>query len=430
MQISDRFGPIPVSATLDANGNGTVVFQVNGKNARITTLFVKASTSTKQAVCTLYKGQVGDSNVIGNTNSGSTGAPAWGQIDLLDGETLYVVWRGGDVGAVATATFVGVALPFDQIGAPYLQWSDPIAAGDGSLIYPALKSPNYVAGSVGWQIDRLGNAEFNDVSIRGSLHAEAPNGAYVDISNTLFGGGEIDFMPSDFTDPTIQGSMQPGYIQGSKFQGATNGTYLKISSPSIGLSGSPASANPVQMFMYSGTWEGSPAIVEFQGLAGANPVSVLVDGTDIGKGWIAGAGITTSNTPVNATETTQLTAKNISGNSATYQAGRIYKVVVTGGCLTGGTTVAPLFRIRKTNPAGQQIDAWRAPCVNASQTYPANYITYFQVGTTDIVADIVVTLVGTGVVAVQLTAAPTSVATVNIYDDGATPSRTWVPTLI
>lgn len=174
-QISDRFGPLQYQVTLDASGNGTISWQPNGKNARVTNLFVKVTTVVLQATCTVYLGQISDGRAINLTNSGSTGAAASGQIDIQDGETLYVVWRGGDVGAVATVTLVGVALPFDQVGASHLDWADPIAAGDGSLIYPAVKSPNFSTGVAGWRIERNGNVEFNNAVIRGSLIAGGGN---------------------------------------------------------------------------------------------------------------------------------------------------------------------------------------------------------------------------------------------------------------
>lgn len=171
--LPNRFGPLRFTVVLDGTGAGTVTFQPNGSNARITNLFVKVTTATLQAVCTIYKGQVADGNIVSNTNSGSTGAPATGTIDLFDGETLFIVWRGGDVGATATATITGNTLPFDQVSASSFVWANPIAAGDGSLIYPAIKSPNFVAGTTGWSIARDGTAEFSDATIRGTVEAGA-----------------------------------------------------------------------------------------------------------------------------------------------------------------------------------------------------------------------------------------------------------------
>lgn len=170
-QLTDRFGPIQQQVVLNGSGNGQVTFQPNGSNARITNLFVKVSTTVNQAQCFMYKGQVADSTLIQNTNSGSTGAAAQGAIDLMDGETLFVVWRGGDVGATATATFVGNTIPFDQIGSSTITWADPIAAGDGSLVYPQIKSPDFQTGVSGWILRRDGSVEFSSAVIRGSLSA-------------------------------------------------------------------------------------------------------------------------------------------------------------------------------------------------------------------------------------------------------------------
>lgn len=174
-QLTDRFGPIPSNVVLDGSGNGTLTFQPNGSNARITNLYVNVATSVAQAVCTIYKGQVAPSNIIDSTNSGSTGASAKGAIDLTDGETLYVVWTGGDAGARAFATFTGVVIPFDQIGASSIDWNDPIAAGDGSLVYPQIKSPDYQTGVSGWAIFRNGNVEFNNATVRGEVIAGGGN---------------------------------------------------------------------------------------------------------------------------------------------------------------------------------------------------------------------------------------------------------------
>lgn len=174
-QLTDRFGPIQQQVILNGSGNGQVTFQPNGSNARITNLFVKVATSAAQAQCFMYKGQVADSTLIQNTNSGSTGAAAQGSIDLMDGETLYVVWTGGDPGAVATATFVGNTIPFDQIGSTNITWEDPIAAGDGSLVYPQMKSPDFQTSISGWILRRDGSVEFGSAVIRGSVSAAGGN---------------------------------------------------------------------------------------------------------------------------------------------------------------------------------------------------------------------------------------------------------------
>lgn len=48
-----------------------------------------------------------------------------------------------------------------------MAFSNPITGGQGTLVRPAIKSPDYVPGVSGWSINRDGSAEFNDLDIRG-----------------------------------------------------------------------------------------------------------------------------------------------------------------------------------------------------------------------------------------------------------------------
>lgn len=52
-------------------------------------------------------------------------------------------------------------------------FSDSIVAGIGSLIRTFIKSPNYVAGVTGWSINKDGSAEFNNVTVRGTVEVDA-----------------------------------------------------------------------------------------------------------------------------------------------------------------------------------------------------------------------------------------------------------------
>jgi hypothetical protein len=258
-QLTDRFGPIPQQVPLDGSGNGTMTFQVNGSNARVTNLYVKVSTSTKQAVCTMYKGQVADSNLIQSTNSGSTGATASGAIDLTDGETLYVVWTGGDAGATAFATFTGVTIPFDQVGPSTIEWSDPIAAGDGSLVYPALKSPNYVTGSTGWIIRRDGTFELSGGIFRGDVSVTGPNNSSIEIDPSN-GQPIIYFNPDTVGPPAAALPVASGvvYVFTSNF---TTQEYAMILASPNEINHSPA-----QVILISGNNLGSEPVVEVSGI--------------------------------------------------------------------------------------------------------------------------------------------------------------------
>lgn len=344
MKLTQRFGPIPVTTTLDGSGNGTVTFQPNGSNARITNLFVKVSTATNQAVCTIYKGQIADGNAINTTNSGSTGAPATGAIDLTDGETLYVRWTGGDAGATATATFSGITIPFDQVGPSALEWADPIAAGDGSLVYPALKSPNYLAGIAGWKIDRDGNAEFNDIDVRGNGIFGNPAGERLELtdagdleiydsSNVLiatidesgikfYDSGDVVAWIDNFavtfqdtfgnsidvtTDPAFGALIlfntedpvglviSPGRAYATTFPAQDDAPVLVLQSP---YQSSPSVRNYARIYIIGEDSAANPAKIDFR--TGGGPVSVL-DGADlIVEGDLSVAGVGYQSTKVKA----------------------------------------------------------------------------------------------------------------------------------
>lgn len=49
-----------------------------------------------------------------------------------------------------------------------MAFANPITGGQGALLRPAIKSPNYMPGMSGWTINRDGTAEFADLTIRSS----------------------------------------------------------------------------------------------------------------------------------------------------------------------------------------------------------------------------------------------------------------------
>ncbi len=98
-----------------------------------------------------------------------------------------------------------------------MQFSDPIVAGS-TLIRPAIKSPDYVAGVSGWSINRDGSAEFNDVLVRGDITVTIP--PYGDVSlETFFRCKAMEtpfFVPTETlqtttTTPTQLDTLQYSY---------------------------------------------------------------------------------------------------------------------------------------------------------------------------------------------------------------------------
>jgi hypothetical protein len=410
------FGPIPATVILDASGNGTVAFQATGSAARVTNLFCKVSTVVNQATVSVYLGTIADTNRVFNNNSGSTGFTAQGQIDVPDGTILYVVWTGGDVGASAIATFSGRAIPFDQIAGGFeMRADDPIAAGDGSLIFPALKSPNFVTTVSGWRISRNGDAEFNNAIIRGTLDIA---GGVVIIQNN---GITIDGMNDRFIMNTGTGfKASPVPDDGSYITHDDAGIFWHLPDPSAinGLtsdSGSIFVSTPTsgsiefpRLSIASPLWTGKNRAyirVTGEGSTGtdtffeveANKIRVEAEvsgkgiiedynGVELyGKGFKTNVVTASSTAAIGTTETVIFTTPSVK-----WEANRAYRILMNNR-YSGVSNPIPLVRCRKTNLAGQSlVDNGRV--VVDGGTYHVPWTAVFTVGGSDVTAALVMSL--------------------------------------
>lgn len=83
-------------------------------------------------------------------------------------------------------------------------FSNPVADAAGNLVRAVMKSINYVMGISGWQISRNGDAEFNDVTVRGELLVTDPDGSQVKIFDDNPGNGaSIEMTPATLVGHTI-----------------------------------------------------------------------------------------------------------------------------------------------------------------------------------------------------------------------------------
>lgn len=106
-QVSDE-------VTLDASGNGTLTFRPSGRTWKLTRVFMQVQNATTRAVSntneaqgTVYIGSLAATSLVGGTIAASTGDTAMADETVTDGTPLYVVFTGGDVGAIAVATIGG-----------------------------------------------------------------------------------------------------------------------------------------------------------------------------------------------------------------------------------------------------------------------------------------------------------------------------------
>lgn len=86
-------------------------------------------------------------------------------------------------------------------------FQDPILAG-ATLVRDGIQSEGYVAGSVGWRINRDGSAEFNSGTFRGALLVNNPGGTgYVQIAvNQATGVPQIFLVPETVSGVTVSGA--------------------------------------------------------------------------------------------------------------------------------------------------------------------------------------------------------------------------------
>jgi hypothetical protein len=58
-------------------------------------------------------------------------------------------------------------------------FSNPITGGQGALVRPAIKSPDFLTAVRGWTINKDGSAEFNNVVVRGTVDISFSNGSEI-----------------------------------------------------------------------------------------------------------------------------------------------------------------------------------------------------------------------------------------------------------
>lgn len=368
----DVFGPISAEATVASN-TATVTFQAVGGAKRITNLFANVSTSVLQASCSLYVGVVSNLKRVYTSQSGSTGFNARGNIDLQDGEILYVVWTGADNGATAYATFTGHNINFADIGASTITGEDPIAAGDGSLIFPAIKSPNYVAGVSGWKISRDGDIEMNDGTFRGELLVTDVDGTYVKIFDEDPGDGAV----IEMTNSRLRSGTSPNTgFQGLLIQGPDVGTLR----PGVEFVQNNFGASDAWMFA-DNVHLSSNAAVDVN-------ANFTIFENDGGRGTVSSGGMNASSGAIGNTETNLFTC-----SSFDFKAGRAYRLTAVGMDTVSVAGNRPLFRLRKSS-GGTQILAKSIYNGVAGAQNVADWAGYFYVSGSDVTCSPVVSVIG------------------------------------
>lgn len=194
-----------------------------------------------------------------------------------------------------------------NLGEAWIDWTMVIdlnaihlKAGDGTIGGP-LKSSNFVTGVSGWQVEHTGEAEFNDVTVRGTVYASAGTFAGALSAATGTFAGNLSAAGGTFSGAlsAATGSFT-GSLSGANITGATgtfSGSVVVGTSPAISgttmtgtgfvanASGTFAAGNSSNSIVWDGTTLtiNKPTIVAPDGpveLMGDHYVdSALVDGS-------------------------------------------------------------------------------------------------------------------------------------------------------
>lgn len=304
-------------------------------------------------------------------------------------------------------------------------FANAIIGGAETLIRSAMKSVNYVANIAGWRLSRDGDAELNDVTIRGTLLVQSPSGSFVEIFGDEV-SSRVVLQPPDSVTPGV--TFDPSQIFADSDGNDTN---LTIAAPSVKT---PFQSQIAEIDMgYQALGDESiislrakdivladddsfgmqlrDNVADFTGLVNAVE-GFTVNGEDIGKGWWSGV--------TDASDSAANTAEQIILQipSATYKAGRRYRVEVQGRIAPAGAA-NPLMQIRKgTTLAGAICMVLGRVWCNSANEYAGPGPIKFIVGASDVTTALALTMDG----------GTTSVSTrhesnilgrgFNIYDDG------------
>lgn len=280
-----------------------------------------------------------------------------------------------------------------------MQPDNPIVGGI-TLRIPAIRSPNYVAGSTGWTLNIDGTAELASVILRGFLEVDSPGGAKFVVGNqipaaiatingrTTIGGVIFELSATQFHYYVLVG---PPFEVVRGTYDTTNGVKVFESSlvdpTSLSLAWGDASQTTTHSYSFS-----------FFGctldIGGASPFApsgtpFRIDGVEQGRGVRAVSAQTTSSSNV-AAETVVIQSPNL-----TFYNGRAYRVEIGGGVFGNTASNRAVFAVREDGLGGLLLLSFTAiqTLATAGQVTPVTLIGYLSNTTgADIVHSLAVSL--------------------------------------
>lgn len=233
-----------------------------------------------------------------------------------------------------------------------------------TLVYPAIQSPNYVAGSTGWTINQDGSAEFNNITARGNLIV-GPTGT----QTWVVSGSSI---PAALTAFYASSTIGAAFLQYSS-QSPDRYTYqlsmtTTVAGSTFWATGQVNNGTVVEFMKWTETAAGNCAIRWFDGASGTNSFVFDSTGVAIGAGSLVGlndwditadGGVSmprgVRGLDILTASSANVTAETVvSSFTQPFLSGRAYMVQFSGRIDTSDANGRPRCRLRKTNAAGTQ----------------------------------------------------------------------------
>lgn len=126
-----------------------------------------------------------------------------------------------------------------------MEFGNEIVGGSNELVREAIQSRGFVDGVSGWRVDRAGNAQFNNIVVRGSFSTGVAPNARVSIDNTVEATPSIQFYSSGITS----GGYVRSYIRSAA--GETTAVGLEMAAGANSLD----SDRRFQLFLDNGGWK-------------------------------------------------------------------------------------------------------------------------------------------------------------------------------
>lgn len=240
--------------------------------------------------------------------------------------------------------------------------------GGITLVRPAIRSPNYVLGSTGWTINADGSAEFNNVTVRGSLiigtspfplyeivgGSAIPAELQTQYSSTVITAELCYFSATDYTyrvflsDGSVIAGRRvagPTFIEGYRI--IPSGLPVFRAPGGVGFSNAVTPTAQI-IERVAGALDIEATTIRFQAVGGGSAVpEFLLNGVSQGRGTAGNSILTSSSANVTA-ETV------VNSFTMTFQDSRAYSIRFGGRIDTSDANGRPRCRLRKTNVAGTQ----------------------------------------------------------------------------